>query len=531
MASSSPGVAVPGCPPWGKHQVLAALSRDLLIRAQHFQLFSTCPAFFQAPPWLTPLLWLWQGPGAPTMRLVTHSLESGRGRCPYSPHEPFTGLLVGKRSGEQRMPKVGVLGMICAGRCWQQCLLLLWSWAGAQVCVSERSHPAEPAPSPARDLVVPAQNHKCGCRWSSAHTGSAAAAAACPPCTSAEEGPGSSCAGSWVWRMLPDRLCDLHPPCTSGDTGETFQGASISSTQPTQHPSDPQMGSCILVPPVTSWAAALPSSGPGSMGLSRATFGRSRTRTTGYMVGTGAMGALLPAGGRLGPALGPELSGLVLFTSAGGGTDEASAGTQAPARTLQPEHQEWGSAMGLPLYPQHLTLLPRAVPQGQIRAQGHVVLFLPPAEPAFVGAYAIPDTYNPHDDKVYIFFRETAMEAGQWERRHIHARVARVCKVSHQRPAGHGWVSHQVGFTSSGPSWVQQQDMRVTKSRGLRAEGDLIWGWRSVRCGGGSERAEPACWCSERRWREAQPHQPLEHVPQGPPGVLHPWAPRHRDTL
>ncbi|NWV04334.1 SEM3D protein, partial [Ptilonorhynchus violaceus] len=51
-------------------------------------------------------------------------------------------------------------------------------------------------------------------------------------------------------------------------------------------------------------------------------------------------------------------------------------------------------------------------------------------EPAFIGAYAIPDTYNPHDDKVYIFFRETAMEAGQWERRHIHARVARVCKSS-----------------------------------------------------------------------------------------------------
>ncbi|NXF43041.1 SEM3D protein, partial [Oceanites oceanicus] len=64
-------------------------------------------------------------------------------------------------------------------------------------------------------------------------------------------------------------------------------------------------------------------------------------------------------------------------------------------------------------------------------------------EPAFVSAYAIPDTYNSHDDKVYIFFRETAMEAGQWERRHIHARVARVCKVSHQRPAWCGWLSHQ----------------------------------------------------------------------------------------
>ncbi|NXN40534.1 SEM3D protein, partial [Rhinoptilus africanus] len=78
-------------------------------------------------------------------------------------------------------------------------------------------------------------------------------------------------------------------------------------------------------------------------------------------------------------------------------------------------------------------------------------------EPAFVGAYAIPDTYNPHDDKVYIFFRETAMEAGQWERRHIHARVARVCKVSHQAPACHGWVSHQVGFHRSWDTGHPQQ--------------------------------------------------------------------------
>ncbi|NXM66193.1 SEM3D protein, partial [Serilophus lunatus] len=70
-------------------------------------------------------------------------------------------------------------------------------------------------------------------------------------------------------------------------------------------------------------------------------------------------------------------------------------------------------------------------------------------EPAFVGAYAIPDTYNPHDDKVYIFFRETAMEAGQWERRHIHARVARVCKVSHQRPVCHGQVWPRKAFLAA----------------------------------------------------------------------------------
>ncbi|XP_077182023.1 semaphorin-3D-like isoform X2 [Paroedura picta] len=49
-------------------------------------------------------------------------------------------------------------------------------------------------------------------------------------------------------------------------------------------------------------------------------------------------------------------------------------------------------------------------------------------EPVFIDAFAIPDTYNHDDDKVYFFFRETAVEAGQWERRRIHARVARICK-------------------------------------------------------------------------------------------------------
>lgn len=37
-----------------------------------------------------------QGPGTPVMRLLSHSLQSGRGRCPYSPRQPFAALLVGK---------------------------------------------------------------------------------------------------------------------------------------------------------------------------------------------------------------------------------------------------------------------------------------------------------------------------------------------------------------------------------------------------------------------------------------------------
>lgn len=183
----------------------------------------------------------------------------------------------------------------------------------------------------------------------------------------------------------------------------------------------------------------------------------------------------------------------------GGSTDKASGGTHAPARTLQPEHQEWGSAFwvaGSPWGTLHTFSishcsqgLPRAVQQGRIRAQGHVVLLLPPSEPAFVGAYAIPDTYNPHDDKVYIFFRETAMEAGQWERRHIHARVARVCKVSHQRPACFGQVSHQVGFyllwakghSKEGPTAGHEGvTAPLPQSRGLRAGGVPLRGPRSA---------------------------------------------------
>ncbi|XP_042741354.1 semaphorin-3D-like isoform X2 [Lagopus leucura] len=64
--------------------------------------------------------------------------------------------------------------------------------------------------------------------------------------------------------------------------------------------------------------------------------------------------------------------------------------------------------------------------RGYIRTEQHQDHWL--HEPTFIGTFAIPDTHNPHDDKVYVFFRETALEGGQWERRHIHARVARVCK-------------------------------------------------------------------------------------------------------
>ncbi|KAG7235644.1 hypothetical protein INR49_002406, partial [Caranx melampygus] len=48
-------------------------------------------------------------------------------------------------------------------------------------------------------------------------------------------------------------------------------------------------------------------------------------------------------------------------------------------------------------------------------------------EPEFIGSFSIPDTHSPDDDKVYFFFKERAVEAGQWDKR-VYSRVARVCK-------------------------------------------------------------------------------------------------------
>ncbi|XP_034021807.1 semaphorin-3D [Thalassophryne amazonica] len=48
-------------------------------------------------------------------------------------------------------------------------------------------------------------------------------------------------------------------------------------------------------------------------------------------------------------------------------------------------------------------------------------------EPEFIGSFSIPDTHSPDDDKVYFFFKEKAVEAGEWDKR-VYSRVARVCK-------------------------------------------------------------------------------------------------------
>lgn len=50
------------------------------------------------------------------------------------------------------------------------------------------------------------------------------------------------------------------------------------------------------------------------------------------------------------------------------------------------------------------------------------------SEPQFLGVHLIPENDNPEDDKIYLFFRENAME-GEHAGKATYARIGQLCKV------------------------------------------------------------------------------------------------------
>uniref|UniRef100_A0A665TUT4 Semaphorin-3D-like n=1 Tax=Echeneis naucrates TaxID=173247 RepID=A0A665TUT4_ECHNA len=83
------------------------------------------------------------------------------------------------------------------------------------------------------------------------------------------------------------------------------------------------------------------------------------------------------------------------------------------------------------------------------------------SEPEFVGSFSIPDTHSPDDDKLYFFFKERAVEAGQWDKR-VYSRVARVCKndVGGKRSLINRWTTFlkaRLVCSVPGPSGVDTQ--------------------------------------------------------------------------
>lgn len=49
-------------------------------------------------------------------------------------------------------------------------------------------------------------------------------------------------------------------------------------------------------------------------------------------------------------------------------------------------------------------------------------------DPRFVSVHLIPESDNPEDDKVYLFFRENAID-GEHAGKATHARIGQLCKV------------------------------------------------------------------------------------------------------
>lgn len=49
-------------------------------------------------------------------------------------------------------------------------------------------------------------------------------------------------------------------------------------------------------------------------------------------------------------------------------------------------------------------------------------------EPKFVGSFWVPESENPDDDKIFFFFRETAVEA-QGLGKSTYSRIGQLCRV------------------------------------------------------------------------------------------------------
>lgn len=75
-------------------------------------------------------------------------------------------------------------------------------------------------------------------------------------------------------------------------------------------------------------------------------------------------------------------------------------------------------------------------------------------DPKFIAAHLIPDNADRDNDKVYFFFTEKAVEAGDREGA-IHTRVGRVCAVRFLRPTTEVrlWIQSMISFSVKARVW------------------------------------------------------------------------------
>lgn len=58
-----------------------------------------------------------------------------------------------------------------------------------------------------------------------------------------------------------------------------------------------------------------------------------------------------------------------------------------------------------------------------------VIAFPPPPDPRFISVHLIPESDNPEDDKVFLFFKENAMD-GEHTGKATISRIGQLCKVT-----------------------------------------------------------------------------------------------------
>lgn len=57
------------------------------------------------------------------------------------------------------------------------------------------------------------------------------------------------------------------------------------------------------------------------------------------------------------------------------------------------------------------------------------VYLFPPLDPKFIGVHLIPESDNTEDDKIFLFFKENAMD-GEHTGKATIARIGQLCKVT-----------------------------------------------------------------------------------------------------
>lgn len=140
----------------------------------------------------------------------------------------------------------------------------------------------------------------------------------------------------------------------------------------------------------------------------------------------------------------------------------------------------------------------------------HIFLFYP-LDPRFIGVHLIPESDNPEDDKIFLFFKENAMD-GEHTGKATIARIGQLCKVTTHTN------KNPVSLLSNGKTkcvvWIKWNTLSMFSYRNT-----LTVCWCLQKC------FDVKCIChAEWYGRPQESGEQVDHFPQGPANVFSPWG-------